>query len=314
MKSLRKRSSRTLRAILLPVVLLVLTARPGTAGSLDMSPCDQCHSDICETFLKVPHGELVQSDLVRHDNVCESCHGSGAAHATSGDPNDIINPAKSGQVGGNQLCLSCHKGSEFDDWPFAAHQLADVSCASCHQVHASYTEPPSHRVTQHCLKCHPRVRAEMTMPSHHPILEGKLSCIDCHNPHGGPTRMTQDRTGRELCFSCHADKEGPFVYEHAPVNEDCMICHTPHGAISENLLKQSEPTLCLSCHAMHFHATDVGVDGPFAVPLDSTRNGVSTPNGWKLGMLTKCTQCHGAIHGTDSPSQTISTGGNALTR
>ncbi|NMC43288.1 MAG: hypothetical protein GYA46_05160 [candidate division Zixibacteria bacterium] len=141
-----------------------------------------------------------------------------------------------------------------------------------------------------------------------------MGCLDCHNPHGGAARLTADNTGRDLCFLCHADKEGPFIYEHAPVNEDCLVCHRPHGTVADNLLKQNEPALCLSCHAMHFHATVEGVDGEFTVPLDASRNGVSTPDGWKVGMLTKCTQCHSAIHGTDLPSQALSTGGNALTR
>jgi hypothetical protein len=65
---------------------------------------------------------------------------------------------------------------------------------------------------------------------------------------------------------------------------------------------------------MHFHATIEGVDGPFEVPLDPSRNSVSTPDGWKKGMLTRCTQCHTEIHGSDLPSQAITNGGNALTR
>jgi DmsE family decaheme c-type cytochrome len=124
--------------------------------------------------------------------------------------------------------------------------------------------------------------------------------------------MAMDFSGRELCFRCHAEKEGPFVYEHAPVSEDCMMCHSPHGSVADNLLKQAEPTLCLNCHAMHFHA-NVESDDSFTVPRDGSRFS-SGKDGWKKGMLTKCTQCHTAIHGSDLPSQSISTGGNALTR
>jgi DmsE family decaheme c-type cytochrome len=152
------------------------------------------------------------------------------------------------------------------------------------------------------------------MPSRHPIGEGKLMCGDCHGLHGGPGRLTQDNTGRELCFSCHAEKEGPFVFEHAPVMEDCTICHVPHGSVANNLLKQNEPALCLSCHAMHFHTTNYSVDGDFSTPQAPERAGTSSPDSWKSGMLTKCTQCHSEIHGSDLPSQASTTGGNALTR
>ena len=126
--------------------------------------------------------------------------------------------------------------------------------------------------------------------------------------------MTMGDSNRELCLSCHADIEGPHVYEHAPVTEDCGICHDAHGTVADKLLKQTEPALCLNCHAMHFHATVVSYDGDFTVPQAPERAGTSTPDAWKSGMLTKCTQCHTAIHGSDLPSQATSTGGNALTR
>ena len=120
----------------------------------------------------------------------------------------------------------------------------------------------------------------------------------------------------ESCvFTCHAEIEGPFVYEHAPVQEDCMVCHTPHGSVSDNLLVQTEPALCLNCHPLHFHAAVQSPDGAWpAVPADPTRSGVSTSDGFTMGFATKCTQCHNMVHGTDNPSQAGSSGGNTLTR
>ncbi len=41
----------------------------------------------------------------------------------------------------------------------------------------------------------------------------------------------------ETCYTCHADKRGPFLWEHQPVNEDCTNCHTPHGSNITPLLK-----------------------------------------------------------------------------
>jgi DmsE family decaheme c-type cytochrome len=287
-----------------------------SAASPEDAPCAGCHVEVCETFDKMPHGIALSNTLQGDKVVCESCHGSGAAHAASGDPAQIINPAKQNELGETDMCLSCHNGPTFDDWPFAQHRSSAGGCASCHQVHASARPSKSEdrNNSDMCYRCHAGIRAEMSMPSHHPVAEGKLICTDCHNPHGGEAPLAQGATSRELCISCHAEKEGPFMYEHAPVNEDCQVCHSPHGTVADNLLKQTEPTLCLSCHSMHFHATVEGADGAFTVPLDPSRNGMSTPDGWKTGMLTKCTQCHGAIHGTDLPSQALSTGGNALTR
>ena len=53
----------------------------------------------------------------------------------------------------------------------------------------------------------------------------------------------------DLCVSCHADKRGPWIHEHPPVEENCAICHTPHGSAHKGLLAQKPPALCSDCHA-----------------------------------------------------------------
>lgn len=304
--------NRLIRSALAALGLCVVIAAGARAGTGD-DLCAGCHEEVVAAFTATAHGTYL-AERSASGGTCQSCHGSGEQHLEAGDPEKILNPAKRDQFVGSDPCLSCHTGPEFDEWSSSRHHSDDVRCASCHKVHQPASTMTPLQSPDMCYSCHAEVKAAATMPSHHPIAEGKIACVDCHNPHGGPARLTQENTGRDLCFSCHAEKEGPFVFEHAPVSEDCMVCHNPHGTVADNLLKQSEPTLCLSCHAMHFHATAEGVDGPFTVPLNSSRNGVSTPDGWKVGMLTKCTQCHNAVHGTDLPSQTTSTGGNALTR
>ncbi len=296
------------------VVAFVAMVPMVMAGDIDNATCIDCHDDVGEQFSTTPHGVYLTSRPALAEYSCESCHGSGMQHVEDPSPENILNPANADQFGSSYLCLQCHKTDKFDDWEFSHHNAADVNCASCHSVHAPHGESMVKQSPELCYDCHGDVRAAASMPSHHPVGEGKMSCEDCHNPHGGSVSLVQDDSGRELCFSCHADKEGPFVYEHAPVSEDCMMCHTPHGSVADNLLKAQEPTLCLNCHAMHFHASVEGVTGDFSVPQAPERAGFSTPDGWKKGMLTKCTQCHTAIHGTDLPSQSISTGGNALTR
>ena len=287
---------------------------PPETGPVGNETCLACHDEVGAAFPQTPHGVYFSKNVELLDNSCEACHGSGAVHVEEGDPEAIINPAKHDQFGGRELCLTCHKGHLFGEWAFTSHNAAGVSCADCHTIHGSFSQSSKKETPQLCYDCHSDVRAAMLMPSHHPIAEGKLQCRDCHGIHGGQAALTQDFSGRELCFTCHADKEGPFIYEHAPVNEDCMVCHTPHGSIADNLLIVSEPALCLNCHPMHFHATVEGVDGDFQVPLESGRSGTSTSDGWKRGYLTTCTQCHTVIHGSDLPSQTISGRGSALTR
>ncbi len=294
------------------MALLLATPVPLVAGDVANEVCADCHDNV-ENFHLTPHGRYMSDRPALEEFSCESCHGSAVAHIEEGDPAKIINPAKQDQFG-SQMCLTCHKESMLDDWAFSHHNSADLNCSSCHTVHSGEAHSLKKENPELCYDCHTDVRASQFMPSHHPIGEGALECKDCHNVHGGQTALTMDNTGRELCFSCHADVEGPFVYEHAPVMEDCMICHTPHGSVADKLLKQNEPALCLNCHAMHFHATVEGVDGDFTTPQAPERAGVSTPDGFKRAMLTKCTQCHSSVHGSDLPSQAASTGGRALTR
>lgn len=298
--------------VLILGLILIGTGMVGAAVTNDV--CADCHEELCEEFHKTPHGTYFSTNSQLAGASCESCHGSALAHIESGAPEDIVNPARQDQFGGEELCLSCHTGHQFDDWAFSAHNAADVTCSDCHTVHAVDGAVVSQSTPDLCYSCHSDVRAAANMPSHHPIAEGKMECQDCHGLHGAPARFVMEDTGRELCLSCHTEKEGPFVYEHAPVEEDCMICHTPHGSVANNLLVQNQPSLCLSCHPMHFHATAMSVDGDFDTPQAPERAGSSTPDSFERGMLTNCSQCHIEIHGSDLPSQEISTGGNALTR
>ena len=56
--------------------------------------------------------------------------------------------------------------------------------------------------------------------------KGKMSCVDCHNPHGSPTRpLLKADSVNDVCYACHAEKRGPMLWEHAPVRENCINCH-----------------------------------------------------------------------------------------
>ena len=135
---------------------------------------------------------------------------------------------------------------------------------------------------QMCYSCHKAQQVQSKLPSHHPLNEGKVKCSDCHNPHGGPNGMLREESVVQTCYRCHAEKEGPFVYDHPPVSEDCTICHSPHGSVQNNLLVQSQPFLCLKCHAgPHGGASNLGTAAAFA------------------NRYTACAHCHTQPHGSD---------------
>jgi DmsE family decaheme c-type cytochrome len=123
-----------------------------------------------------------------------------------------------------------------------------------------------------------------------------MMCSDCHNPHGsvGPHLMKK-ATINEVCWTCHADKRGPFLFEHQPVTEDCTNCHNPHGSNIVPLLKSRPPFLCQECH-----------DGPhnsqsmFGPNVAGANLGIANPNGSAAGMA--CLACHSQIHGSNNPA------------
>jgi DmsE family decaheme c-type cytochrome len=140
--------------------------------------------------------------------------------------------------------------------------------------------------TEVCLSCHPIERAQLLRASHHPLREGKLTCTDCHDPHGGQSDafLLVAPTTNDTCYRCHAEKRGPFLWEHPPALEDCSTCHEPHGSIHANLLRAKPPRLCQTCHVETRHPT---------TPFTATSRFVFN---------RACMNCHPQVHGSNHPS------------
>lgn len=258
-------------------------------------------------------------------NVCYRCHGETRqleliAHPHQIDGPNSLNCTTCHNSHGNvlptsrkELCLQCHEGwSPTAAWHSSTHDLAGVACTDCHNPHpdasvqrvlaishTSVDRPPRLPMSvdepDACYKCHPKVFAESGLPSHHPIREGKVVCSDCHDAHGKNEGGLREPTLNQLCYRCHADKHGPFAYEHPPVTEDCSICHTAHGAVANNLLKQPPVFLCLRCHTGH----KTGPGDHFGLPVADIDGDPAA----RAAYYTDCTQCHEQIHGSDLPSQ-----------
>jgi DmsE family decaheme c-type cytochrome len=133
-------------------------------------------------------------------------------------------------------------------------------------------------------------------PSHHPIVEGKVKCTSCHNPHGALSpAMVNAESIKELCTTCHADKRGPFLHEHAPVEESCLNCHNPHGSRSVKLLNEKVPNLCQDCHDASSHpGTMYDADNNFKPPSTGSPN--------SRFVARSCLNCHNEIHGSNAPA------------
>ena len=217
-------------------------AEPGYVGD---AVCRGCHvveashwdGTIHARAFASPHSELERRS-------CEACHGPGSSHlANPTDPAGILgftHEASAPLERQNAACLSCHRGGGRIHWLGSRHEAADVGCADCHNPMARVSRSGLMRastVSQTCFGCHPEQRAQFRKRSHMPLFEGKISCEDCHNPHGSTTDpLLRGDTVNDTCYACHAEKRGPFLWEHAPVRESCLNCHQPHGSKPMELL------------------------------------------------------------------------------
>ena len=264
---------------------------------------------------------------------CTSCHGESDRHINKpADAKERPKPDvtfkgahKSVANAQNGQCLACHKGGNRMHWEGSRHQGEDVPCAACHSVHAA-KDPVLAKVTQPqvCFTCHKTERAQANRISHHPILEGKVACSECHNPHGGTgPKLLAKNTVNETCYTCHAEKRGPFLWEHPSASDDCMNCHTPHGSTNPPLLRARTPWLCQECHGDGApHPGNVysaqSLPGGAAANVNNT-GGVSGTN--QLGVVNPvtgarvtqnnppaqlafrgCVNCHQNIHGSNHPA------------
>jgi DmsE family decaheme c-type cytochrome len=272
-------------------------------GAVAPEICFRCHGDY-EEFAKVagPH---------------QICGANGFNCTTCHDPHGQIIQATR-----KDLCLECHNGAPTMAYHSSIHDHAGVACTDCHNPHPrirgqrivnvshtnvvhSQRRQMSVQEPEACYKCHPKIYGLTLLPSHHPIREGKMVCSDCHDAHGQETGNLKEASVNLLCYKCHAEKQGPFAFEHPPVRENCAICHNPHGAVANNLLKQPATFLCLRCHPGHF----AGSGHPGSPTNDwigiDKQPGFNTPTALSLRkpLFTDCTQCHQQIHGTNRISE-----------
>ncbi len=279
------------------------------ASYVGSEKCADCHEDVFDKMKNNVHMKLASYEAPGQSKGCEGCHGPGSKHVEEEDPSLIISFKKLNSFESSDICTNCHSDAEVLHWEGSKHAASGLSCVSCHNIHEGKGKALLKQNTPDlCGNCHRDVMAKIYLPEHHPIREGKVDCSDCHNPHGSeqkPMLRTVKRLN-DVCYECHQDKEGPFLFEHEPVSERCTICHEPHGTAADNLLKQNEPFLCLQCHEFHFHAQLPGNAGTPQVGYGQ--------EGMIRTFTTRCTICHYQIHGSDEPSQSLGGHGKALTR
>ncbi|MBA2703908.1 MAG: cytochrome C [Blastocatellia bacterium] len=274
------------------------------------------------TFPLDAHGKSAKFLKDTRSATCEACHGNSDRHAETSTRTKAgegtVNPAKLTSAQSNETCLQCHSRDRTHfEWRGGKHDRKDMSCLSCHSAHHTQllktmavsltdksesevaeilnTRLPEHMLVgfsteETCLSCHNNRRADFFKRSTHlfrtELRNMKVGCTSCHNPHGGEGgKMLVNHTVNNVCYTCHAEKRGPFLWDHPPVRENCLNCHSPHGSNNPKLLTARVGLLCQQCH-IHMlprHSTTAGK------PLDI----------WTINR--GCSNCHGQVHGSNHP-------------
>uniref|UniRef100_E6VNY4 Decaheme c-type cytochrome, DmsE family n=1 Tax=Rhodopseudomonas palustris (strain DX-1) TaxID=652103 RepID=E6VNY4_RHOPX len=260
-------------------------------------PCETCHAGLFDEFQQTVMGRNIKSGKITPQGKmeCETCHGPGSAHVNGGGGREkggirSFRPTDSrgfDVAEANSVCLSCHEKGDQTYWQGSQHESRGLACVNCHTVMRKVSprnQLKTAQVMDTCFQCHKDRKAQVQRTSHMPIRETKITCVNCHNPHGSATeKLLKEATVNDTCYTCHADKRGPFLFEHPPVRENCLNCHEPHGSNHESLLIVARQRLCQQCHT-----------NPHNQP------GLPTAARWAVG--NACQNCHNNIHGSNSPS------------
>ena len=294
-------------AILAACPALPALAQPKSDATAPVAPvCANCHESQWHAIDLTAHGAKTDAN----GSMCQACHGDASEHLKDPMKAKPDSPFKKGVPAEKQaaVCLTCHSGNRnLAFWTSGKHSLNDVACTNCHSIHGKTLAPSVNKFVttflpnqaETCWQCHQQIRAANFKPSHHPIIEGKVKCTDCHNPHGALSHaMVKQETVNEQCASCHADKRGPYVFDHPPVQENCLSCHTPHGSSHRKLLNEAVPNLCQDCHDVARHpGTPYGGGAAWLKPDGTFNTSVNT-----RFIARACVNCHNAIHGSNAPA------------
>ena len=282
-----------------PTHVVAIASAPAagqTNGYVGDDTCTTCHEVEGKSLRGTLHGKSQNSrtPAAKTGQSCETCHGPGQAHVDSGDKTKIKRFTALSPKDVNATCLTCHSKGSHGQWNGGMHDARNLSCATCHSVHSAKSEKGQLKTVtavQTCETCHKQEAMKVKKSGHMPVREGKMDCTTCHTPHGSTNvRMLKvGNTINETCASCHAEKRGPFLWDHAAGRESCASCHDPHGSNNDRMLIAKEPMLCQRCHISSRHPATI---------YDGTQ--IAAASNRAIGR--SCVNCHSQIHGSNSPA------------
>lgn len=271
------------------------TQQAPASGYVGAETCVGCHTGYDATVNNTKHGFKGNSRTPMATQGCESCHGPGEAHVNDPEKVKPLQFNKASAKDANARCETCHNRGEHALWAGSQHENRNVKCIDCHSVHAAQGATLMRAKTQQltCAKCHQGITNKQQRFNHMPVREGKMQCSSCHNVHGSVNvkLLRVGTTVDQSCTSCHTEKRGPFLWEHAPVVDSCTTCHDSHGSNNDRMLVAKLPFLCQRCHVTSRH--------PPTVYEGSTL--MNTQNANKI-YGKSCVNCHQQVHGSNHPN------------
>ena len=232
----------------------------------------------CATDRTVVEPTTIAGATYVGDKACADCHDK-ITRAFPASPHARLH-LDNGAMPGQSGCESCHG-------PGSKH----IAMGGRGGVEKFIINPGND--PQACLQCHLEVGAEFHYPQHHPVLEGKMNCVQCHDPHGAdimkPAAGLAMARQNEMCANCHREQARPFVYEHPAMREGCTVCHSPHGSVNAQLLVEPDSNLCLRCHAQ---VPGPGAKGHIYIGGRDHTTSLMYGTCWTAG-------CHTAVHGSN---------------
>ena len=213
---------------------------------------------------------------------CSNCHGDGTEHIEDGgDPADPDLP-RARRRRELPLLPREDRTRTVRSRSGSTANSAAVNCLSCHSIHSkgARERAPAGEGDGAALPDLPH-RNRRLVPQqavHAPARSRRHDVRRLPRPARPQGPAGQDDPDGELaCLTCHAEKRGPFVFDHVTGSAgNCLSCHQPHGSSNpKQLLWARVDQLCLSCHSKTGRPDDGGrpaavVPRPDARPATAT--------------------------------------------
>lgn len=266
--------------------LLVLLMLPtaGSAQAVDDETCLMCHDGYNEHLATTTHRLSSETKNPGTDISCVSCHSGGEVHIEDPNTENIVNPGKALAGTQEEICSQCHiPHTTMANVGIDPHVGQNLMCSDCHNVHSGSVDLLIDNRTEFCGQCHVAAVNDFQRRSNHPLTDGNVSCISCHDFTASSGDPNVGHGPKANCTSCHPEFSGPYLYEHnagssfAVEGDGCVACHAPHGSPNDRLLTQTGDNLCRQCHG---------------IPAGH----VTTHGG--VGQQYDCLECHSEIHGS----------------